>query len=132
MNQSILTSFLVLAIFVVILFLISIYLKKLQKNKIKKIGNYEGKVIGRIPLTQKASLFIVKVGEQTFLIGLAEKNITFISELSPKEQPTTESINNLKNNSNIQNSGNIDFIKPIENQSLSFSSFLKTAFNKNN
>ncbi len=132
MNQSILTSFLVLAIFVVILFLISIYLKKLQKNKIKKIGNYEGKVIGRIPLTQKASLFIVKVGEQTFLIGLAEKNITFISELSPKEQPTTELINNLKNNSNKPISENIDLIKPIENQSLSFSSFLKTAFNKNN
>ncbi|HOV91507.1 MAG TPA: flagellar biosynthetic protein FliO [Candidatus Kapabacteria bacterium] len=132
MDQSILTSFLVLAIFVVILFLISIYLKKLQKNKIKKIGNYEGKVIGRIPLTQKASLFIVKVGEQTFLIGLAEKNITFISELSPKEQPTTELINNLKNNSNKPISENIDLIKPIENQSLSFSSFLKTAFNKNN
>jgi flagellar biogenesis protein FliO len=72
------------------------------------------------------------VGEQTFLIGLAEKNITFISELSPKEQPTTESINNLKNNSNKPISENIDLIKPIENQSLSFSSFLKTAFNKNN
>ncbi|HPD33556.1 MAG TPA: flagellar biosynthetic protein FliO [Candidatus Kapabacteria bacterium] len=132
MDQSILTSFLVLAAFIVILFLLSLYLKKLQKNKIKKIGNYEGKVIGRIPLTQKASLFIVKVGGQTFLIGLAEKNITLISELSPKEQLTTELINNLKNNPQKSNSANIETVSPIGNQSLSFSSFLKNAFSKNN
>lgn len=132
MDQSILNSFLVLAAFIVLLFLLSLYLKKLQKNKFKKIGNYEGKVVGRIPLTQKASLYLVKVGEQTFLIGLAEKNITLISELKSTEQESLDLLNYTNKIQKAANESKIDLVKPIENQSLSFSSFLKSAFSKNN
>lgn len=132
MDQSILNSFLVLVTFVVLLFLLSLYLKKLQKNKFKKIGNYEGKVIGRIPLTQKASLYIVKVGKQTFLIGLAEKNITLISELNSTEQENFDLQNYTNKIQKAADESKIDLVKPIENQSLSFSSFLKSAFSKNN
>ena len=132
MDQSILNSFLVLAAFIVLLFLLSLYLKKLQKNKFKKIGNYEGKVVGRIPLTQKASLYIVKVGEQTFLIGLAEKNITLISELKSTEQGSLNLLNYTNKIQKAADESKIDLVKPIENQSLSFSSFLKSAFSKNN
>ena len=132
MDQSILNSFLVLSAFIVVLFLLSLYLKKLQRDKFKKIGNYEGKVIGRIPLTQKATLYIVKVAQQTFLIGLSDKNITLISEITPSEQESYELSNTSYKSAKKTIQNNIDLVKPIENQSLSFSSFLKSAFSKNN
>lgn len=132
MDHSILNSFLVLSAFIVVLFLLSLYLKKIQKAKFKKIGNYEGKVLDKIPLTQKASLYIVKVGEQSFLIGLADKNITLISELNPSEQASFELPNNTYKTNKPINQSKIDMVQPIDNQSLSFTSFLKSAFSKNN
>ena len=131
MDQSILNSFLMLTAFIIVLFLLSLYLKKLQKNKFKKLGSYEGKVLDRIPLTQKAALYIVKVGEQTFLIGLSEKNITLISEIKSPEQENYD-LPNSSYKSPKKQSDKIDLVKPIENESLSFSSFLKSAFTKNN
>jgi hypothetical protein len=66
------------------------------------------------------------------LIGLSDKNITLISEIAPSEQESYEMPNTSYKSPKKTSQNNLDLVKPIENQSLSFSSFLKSAFSKNN
>lgn len=91
MDGSILNSLLILAACIVILFGISNYLKKINKNRSGNLAEYEGKILSRIPLMKNTFLYIVKIGNRTFLLGASDKSVNLISELKSSVNEITSS-----------------------------------------
>mgnify|MGYP001105930383 CR=1 FL=1 len=133
MDASILQSLLILSACIVVLFGISNYLKKINKNRIANLADFEGKIISRIPLMKNTFLYIVQIGNRTFLLGASDKSVTLISELKPSQ--TENNISDFPNPSYTNVPKKVKTIEELQNQpqnDLSFRSFLKSAFSKNN
>lgn len=153
-DGTLMNSFLILSVCIFILFGVSVYLKKWNKKNSQNLGTYEGKVLSKISLVKGANLFVVKVGERSFLIGASDKNISLIADLDAKVNSSLHSsINTSDNNFNLENdfpnpsyfssnklkeleiSENNSIIKGNEisniSENLSFKTFLKSTFSKN-
>ncbi len=136
MDGTMVNSMVILGISVFILFLLSNYLKKINKKKLSYLSEYEGKIVSRISLTKNSNLFIVQVGTRNFLIASNDKSTSLISELTNNSVPGLESFRDFPNQSYL---GQPKKAKTIEEEQaistgddLSFKSFLKSAFAKNN
>lgn len=133
MDSSLLNSLLILSACVVILFGISNYLKRINKKNSANLGDYEGKVLSRIPLMKNTFLYIVKIGNRTFLLGASDKSVSLISELKPN-QPDLGTVD--FPNPSYSTTKKVQTIEEVQNNNnpndLSFRSFLKSAFSKNN
>lgn len=131
MDGSILNSLLILSACIVVLFGISNYLKKINKNRIGNLGEYEGKILSKIPLMKNAFLYIVRIGNRTFLLGASDKSVNLISELKPSQ--IENAISDFPNPSYASTNKKVQTIEETQSQNdLSFRSFLKSAFSKNN
>jgi flagellar biosynthetic protein FliO len=118
-EQSILNTFLILILSVLIMGGLFYALKKyIEKHKAATDSAYI-KIISKQPLSAKSNLYIIETEQRRFLIGVAEKNISLISELNPKET---------KNN-NTTGLSEKD-INSSEISDLSFKNFLKSAITK--
>lgn len=118
-DQPIINTFLILILSVVIIGGMLYALKKyIEKNK-NMSNNAHIKIISKQPVAPKASLMVIETEERRFLIGLAEKNISLISELNPSD-------NNHSNNNKKSSS----FDKSVDNSDLSFKNFLKSTISK--
>ncbi|GEM_PF-1295400 len=136
MDGTMVNSIIILGISVFILFLLSNYLKKINKKKLSNLADYEGKIISRIPLTRNSNLFIVQVGNRNFLIASNDKSTNLIAELTNSSNSGLESFRDFPNQSYL---GQPKKAKTIEeeqaakvDEDLSFKSFLKSAFAKSN
>lgn len=132
MDSSILNSLLILSACVILLFGVSNYLKKVNKKNLTNLGDYEGKILSRIPLMKNTFLYIVKIGSRTFLIGASDKSISLISELSSNQ--IDNSSLEYPNQSYTNATKKVQTIEEVHNNTndLSFRAFLKSAFSKNN
>lgn len=133
MDNSILNSLLILSASVAVLFVISNYIKKFSRKSLSNLGDYEGKVLSRIPLMKNSFLYIVKIGSRIFLLGVSDKSVSLISELksNPSEFPSPE----YPNTSYTNTTKKVQTIEELQNnnpEDLSFKAFLKSAFSKNN
>jgi len=89
-NGELLQSLLIVVGFLVGIFLLSNYLKKnLSNRKIPALGvNF--KLVSRLPLSNKVSLFIVQIGNHYLLIGASEQNVTAIADLTKVMQASLQ------------------------------------------
>ncbi len=118
-DQPIVNTFLILILSVVIIGGMLYALKKyVEKNK-NMSNSAHIKIISKQPISAKSSLFVIEAEERRFLIGVAEKNITLISELNSAEEK--------QNNNSYQKppSGKAD-----DTSDLSFKNFLKSTISK--
>jgi flagellar biogenesis protein FliO len=135
MDGNLLNSFIFLSLIILVLLIISLYLKKFSTKKYSQLGIHNGKVISKISLSRNAFLFTVKVGERIFLIGVTDKNITLISELTENNSNTFLSKSDFPNPSyvsNKQSNKQVENIPVTTEDNLSFKAFLKSAFSKGN
>ncbi len=135
MDGNLLNSFIFLSLIILVLFIISLYLKKFSTKKYSQLGTHHGKVISKISLSRNASLFTFKVGERIFLIGVTDKNIALISELTENNSNTFLSKSDFPNPSyvsNKQSNKQVENIPVTTEDNLSFKAFLKSAFSKGN
>lgn len=126
MDNSLISPFLTLFAMAGGLIALMLIVKKvILKNKSLN-SNLELKILSRLPLRQKSSLYIVKVGTRTLLIGASDQNIRAIADVSAEF--------NKKNNSDLlinkqQSIASQNEISKNEND-LSFSNFIKSAFKR--
>ncbi len=111
------------------------FLLKKVADKVKNpAGSNAMKVVSRLPLQNKTSLFIVEVSGKKILIGATDRNVNAIADLtdSDKNIKVDEQLFGAQHETPvIQNTDKS--VKPeIENKSLSFKEFLKTSFKRYN
>ncbi len=133
MDSGILNSLLILSACVIVLFGISNYLKKVNRKNSNNLGEYEGKILSRIPLMKNTFLYIIKIGSRTFLLGASDKSVSLISELKPNQ--TDIGSTEFPNSSYANMTKKVQTIEELQQNNpkdLSFRAFLKSAFSKNN
>ncbi len=81
-NSDIFGSVVTIIVFLSVFIFLSLLLKKFYSNrKISELGiNF--KILGKLPLTNKATLFIVQIGSRVLLLGTSENSISALADLS--------------------------------------------------
>lgn len=93
-----------LIIFVIIISLAFLFTKYVAKKGLGNRNNKNIKVIESVSLGVDKSLLLIKVGEQYFLIGSAQKNIVFLSEVKSEAISIPEySINDMNAENKFDN-----------------------------
>lgn len=125
-SSDLLQSILVVVAFLIGVFFLSNFLKRnLTQRKISNLGmNF--KIISRLPLSSKTSLFIVQIGNNYLLIGVSEQNITAIADLTKIFQSQSLYRKNLPNQFENSSSPSEDSNEP----QLTFTNFLKETFRR--
>lgn len=125
-SSDLLQSILVVVGFLIGVFVLSNFLKRnLTQRKISNLGmNF--KIISRLPLSSKASLFIVQIGNNYLLIGVSEQNISAIADLTKIFQSQSLYRKNLPNQFENSSSPSEDSNEP----QLTFTNFLKETFRR--
>lgn len=125
-SSDLLQSILVVVGFLIGVFVLSNFLKRnLTQRKISNLGmNF--KIISRLPLSSKASLFIVQIGNNYLLIGVSEQNISAIADLTKIFQSQSLYRKNLPNQFENSSSPSQDSNEP----QLTFTNFLKETFRR--
>jgi flagellar biogenesis protein FliO len=123
-NGELLQSLLIVVGFLVGVFLLSNFLKKnLAQKKIHSLGvNF--KIVSRLPLSNKVSLYIIQIGNHYILIGVSDQNVTAIADLTKVMQSSSQR----SQSSNFETSS----IQSDElgEPHLSFKNFLKETFKR--
>jgi flagellar biosynthetic protein FliO len=117
MDGNIINAFLTLSTIVVAIGILMYILKKTSKNKSIKDELIEMKVLSKMALNQKNQVYIVQVGNKRLVLGVSDSGIRNLSELSFANNTETQDIPN-----------HIISKKLVNDDSLSFKSFLKSAF----
>lgn len=138
-DSSILSAFISLILIVAALGLF-LYMFKRYVNKHRKINNKVSlDIISRVSLSPKNHLFVVKAEGKTLLLGATEHNINTLAELGddmPKDMlelsTHTDLINLPKQKTQMKSKQVAKLPEFAVDDSLSFTSFLKQAFKKQN
>ncbi len=124
MLQSLLTLVAGVGIIGLMFYLLKKYTLKAQ-NSSEKMNL---KVISKLPLQPKSSLFVVEAGDKKLLIGVSEKNINLISDLTDEEDDKLPASKELVKKNITEKIKKSDLETP---EALSFTSFLKSTISKN-
>lgn len=127
MEGTMLQSLLTLTAGVGIIGLMFYLLKKYTLKAQNSSGKMDLKVISKLPLQPKSSLFVVEAGDKKLLIGVSEKNINLISELSDEN---SEQASELKKTTSKNLPAKIKASDMQNPEALSFKSFLKSTMTK--
>lgn len=152
MEESILQAFFSMGIVVVALLLILYLLKKYSKKRKLNSGELGIEIVSKTSILPKSHLFVIKAENRTLLIGAGDAGVSLIADLTEEQSnarigrtasdqyklPT--SVNNIAMTRQAQKQeADLTKIKRIPSkpktrkeleQSLSFGSFLKSAFKR--
>ena len=106
--------------------------KKLGKN-VDKSSGMTLKVVSRLNLAPKSSLQIIKVGDRNLLIGVTDKEINLIADLTEKQTQSPKLSNNDQFQSLVKNFAKTPINKKLKedlDDDLSFGAFIKSAFSR--
>ncbi len=118
---------LIVSLFGVLLWMIKKYTGKTRKNA----SGIEMEILSKISLQPKNQLFVVKAGTKTLLLGVSEKSITSLADLSENLPPKENFDNVLKQTQ--QNKLPIgNKVDAITENDLSFRKFLMSTLSKSN
>lgn len=125
-DNNLITSFLTLFGMSAGLIAVMLIVKRLILKNRMISNNLDLKILHRLPLRQKSSLYVVKVGTRTLLIGASDQNIRAIADVSAEfnKHNQSETLNDKPQSISRQNNS-----LKIEND-LSFTNFIKSAFKK--
>ncbi len=128
MDSNILNAFLTLMGSVAILGIILFMMKKLTL-KFKKNSSINGiEVLSKLNLSPKNALWTIKIQNRILLLGVSEKSINLLAELSNSNPPNEKYGLSNKKSTPTNTNKNIDSLS----SELSFKEFLKNAVFKNN
>lgn len=114
-TETFLTLIAAVSVLGAILFLIKKYGNKINNNS----NLIELKILAKMPLPPKNNIYIIKAADKTLLIGTSDKSISTLAEIDSPDSANVK-IKSMK-------------IKPeIEEDSLSFTNFLKSTLKKSN
>jgi flagellar biogenesis protein FliO len=131
-DNSILKAFFSLILLVGVLGLLLFILKKFTiKTRKNRLNQLELNIISHLTLLPKVHLFVVKAASKTLLLGVSDKNINALSELSDEGNyhldTTQKAFNALSTDVSLSKQG-LGKSKPDD--SLSFRSFLRSTLKK--
>ena len=152
MEEPILQAFFSMGIVVVALLLILYFLKKYAKNRKINAGELGIEIVSKTSILPKSHLFVIKAENRTLLVGAGESGVSLIADLTD-EQANAKARRTAPDQYKLPTSGNsiamarqaqkqeadLTKVKKIPNkpktrkeleQSLSFGSFLKSAFKR--
>ncbi len=126
MDGSLLKSFAVLIAAVGIVFAVLVLLKRFSKRFTSQNNAVQMKILSKMALNAKSHLYIVEADGKTLLLGVTEKNISILSELSDSQR--VSSFNISRQRQVKQKTGESEeAISPQSKKNLSFASFLKSS-----
>ena len=133
-----LNAFLNLGFVVLVLGLALYFLKRMNKKKKNFKGQPDLQIVSKLSLQAKNHLYIVKADDKTLLIGATDHNITTLADLSDRSIENINLMNKLNSQETLllKNSKTKTLpkqkIEENPSNSLSFKTFLKSAFTKTN
>lgn len=117
---------LLVSLFGLMIWLIKKYTAKSKKNS----SGINLEILSKMSLQPKNQLFVVKAGDRTLLLGVSEKSINTLADLSenlPQKQSFEKVLKQTQNNHK-----NAELIQNVDDNSLSFKTFLMSALSKSN
>ncbi len=128
MDGTIIKSFAILLGSVAVVYLVLFTLKKFSKKFTNTADNPQRlKVLSKLSLQQKSQLFIVEADGKTLLIGVSEKNINTLAELSDSQRISSFNIEGKRSRVNSIQSQSDTPAESESSKDLSFFSFLKSS-----
>ena len=129
MDGSIIKAFLTLFGSVAVLGLL-LYLVKKAGLKVKKNnGGYNLEILSKLTLQPKTHIFIIKAESKTLMVGVSERSINLISDLTENNQNNTKLLPTQKQDNIIPNP-KVSKVNDIDD--LSFKAFLRSTLLKTN
>lgn len=129
MDGSIIKAFLTLIGSVAVLGLL-LYLVKKAGLKVKKNnGGYSLEILSKLTLQPKSHIFIIKAESKILMVGVSEKTINLISDLTESYDKKPKQLSIPKIEKNMTNSKN-QKINDVDD--LSFKAFLKSTLFRTN
>ncbi len=124
-NPELIQSLIVIGGFLVAVFMLSFFLKRIViSKKIQQLG-LDFKIVTKLPLSNKSFLYIVQIGNHYLLVGASDNHISAIADL-------TKAFNSL--NSRLVKSSNNphhnEISSGLSTTDFSFRNFLKETFRK--
>jgi len=152
MEEPILQAFFSMGIVVIALLLILYFLKKYTKKRKMNAGELGIEILSKTSILPKSHLFVIRAENRTLLLGAGDAGVSLIADLT-EEQANVRSIRTASDQYKLPTSvnsiamarqaqkqeANLTKVKKIPNkprtrkeleQSLSFGSFLKSAFKR--
>lgn len=134
-EESVIKAFVVMFAAVAILGGLLYLLKRFAaKNNLNK--NVPGiKVLSKVPLQSKASLFVIKVGDKTLLVGVSDRSISTLADLSEEtdsKSTAREELKKIKPSDLRKMQSSRPAPTGTDRNPLSFKSFLKSSFKRYN
>jgi flagellar protein FliO/FliZ len=74
-----------------VLALLWIAARTLHKGRTRALGGVDVDVLARVPLAQKSSLAVVRLGDQAIVLGVTESHVALLTQ-TPVEALTSESV----------------------------------------
>ncbi len=134
-EASLINSSLIMFVVVAFLGLVLYLVKRLSSGKGRNNNAIQMQVVSKLSLQPKVNLYVVKTGGRMIMLGVSDKNVSLLGDLTPNREKTLEQAGTLAQESlGVDKAGKIVKTKPAESKSqqdsLSFSSFLMSLFKK--
>ncbi len=129
-DGNILRAFATLGLLVSLFGVLFWLIKKYTAKSKKKSSGISLEILSRMALQPKNQLFVIKAGDKTLLLGVSEKSINTLADLS-SNVPSTQTFDNVLMQTQNKNT-NSNQIQNIDENSLSFKSFLMSTLSKSN
>lgn len=122
MDGAVLKSFAILIASVAVVFFVLTFIKKYSNRFVNQPNKIPLKILAKLPLNQKSFICIVEAEGKTLLLGVTEKSINTLAELSDEFDYTNFGIKKTTKNDIKSNE-----FPNKDNNDLSFFNFLKSS-----
>ncbi len=130
-DETIIRAFVILAVSVAVIAAMFFLLKKFQGKMPGRNNSINLKILSKVPLQARTSLYIVRAGNRVLLIGVSEKNIATLADLTSdavkQKNKTSSGENPNEQSSNPSKPSTIE-----EENNVNFASFLRSSLKKYN
>ena len=131
-ENALLRSFFSLIILVAVLGFILYLVKRIARKSARKANSNGIAIISRTSLLPKAHVYIIEAGSQKLLLGVTEQNVNFLYDMTNQTAANTST--QVKLNTEDASALAKELLKKKQptqqDESLSFSNFLKNTFKK--
>ncbi|MGA2296254.1 MAG: flagellar biosynthetic protein FliO [FCB group bacterium] len=133
-EDSLMRSFLSMVGFIAVLAVVLFFFKKYAKKANNKSNSVDLNIVSKLNIQPKTTLYIIKAGVKTLLVGVTDHNIQTLSDLT--EDKTPKSSFNIKKPLPVSDKELPELALPLakkiseDKNPLSFSNFIKAKFKK--
>lgn len=122
-------SAVVMLLFIVVMGVLLLIVKKLAKNTKFNANTVPIKILSKLTIQPRVSLYVIQAGNKKVLIGVSDKSISALSDLDGTIETTSKESEALAQ-LQAQNPENKLNLNISENEDVSFGSFIKSLYKK--